>query len=140
MFESRDDIHILLMFWFQTVRESKEADEVCQGETLSNCRFIVGVESQIPSLAALFSLRGSGFQDFKSPYDVFTGKRSTGAEVFSDRAQTRMTGMKCGLRYRCSVCATKQMSSVQQMFDESHCSSQGNKPLLAASIILLCFT
>lgn len=29
MFEGRDDIHILPMFWFQTVRESKEADEVC---------------------------------------------------------------------------------------------------------------
>lgn len=29
MFKSRDDIHILPMFWFRTVRESKEADEVC---------------------------------------------------------------------------------------------------------------
>lgn len=29
MFKSRDDIHILPMFWFQTVRESKKADEVC---------------------------------------------------------------------------------------------------------------
>lgn len=29
MFEWRDDIHILSVFWFQTVRESKGADEVC---------------------------------------------------------------------------------------------------------------
>ncbi len=29
MFERRDDMHILPVFWFQTVRESKEADEVC---------------------------------------------------------------------------------------------------------------
>lgn len=29
MFEWRDDIHILSVFWFQTVRESKETDEVC---------------------------------------------------------------------------------------------------------------
>lgn len=27
--EWRDDIHILLVFWIQTVRESKEADDVC---------------------------------------------------------------------------------------------------------------
>lgn len=31
MFERRDDIHILPMFWFQTVRESKGVDEVCEG-------------------------------------------------------------------------------------------------------------
>lgn len=68
-------------------------------ETLSNCRFIVGVESQIPSLAALFSLSGPGFQDLKSAsvYDVSAGKLRSGAEVFSDTAQTLMAGIECGL-------------------------------------------
>lgn len=59
----------------------------------------MGVESQIPSLAALFSLSGPGFLDLKSSsvYDVSTGKLSSGAEVFSDAAQTLTAGMKCGL-------------------------------------------
>lgn len=50
----------------------------------------MGVENQIPSLAALFSLSGPGFLDLNSPsvYDVSTGKLSSGAEVFSDAAQT----------------------------------------------------
>lgn len=67
-------------------------------------------ESQIPSLATLFSLSGPGIWDSKSlsVYDVSTGKLGSGEEVFSDTA--------------------KRMSSVQQMFDDSLSSSLGNKP------------
>lgn len=60
----------------------------------------MGAASQILSPAALFSLSGPGILGFfKSPsvYDVSAGKLSIGAEVFSDRAHTLMSGMKCGL-------------------------------------------
>lgn len=126
MFGSRDDIRILLVFWFQTVRESKEADEVCQGETLSNCRFIVGVESQIPSLAALFSLSGSGFQDLRSPsvYDVFTGKTQLWRRGIFSQGTNSDDGDEMWLVLQ--VLCLLQIDGA--MFDESHCSSQGNKP------------
>lgn len=72
-------------------------------ETLSNGRFIVGVGSQIPSVAARFCLSEpvlflpffSSKKREKNPcvYDVSTGKLSPGAEVFSDTAQTLMAEM-----------------------------------------------
>lgn len=78
-------------------------------ETKSNCRFIVGVESEIPALATLFSLSGPGIWDLKSPSvsDVSTGKLSSGTEVFSDAAQTQATGMKVAC-HKVSVCSTRE--------------------------------
>lgn len=71
-------------------------------ETLSNCRFIVGVESQIPlSTSSIFFEWARILRILKSPSvcDVSTGKLSSGAEVFSDTAQTlgSLARMKCGL-------------------------------------------
>lgn len=48
----------------------------------------------------LYFLRaGQDLRIFKSPsvYGVSAGKLSSGAEVFSDRAHTLMSEMKCGL-------------------------------------------
>lgn len=69
--EWRDDIHIFPMFWLQTLRESEGADDIRQGARCdpplwkryptAGLLVIVGAESQIPTLAALFSLGMPGF-------------------------------------------------------------------------------